>query len=175
MRRLGAGVVAVLLSAAACADEMPRQSPPEFVEPAPPGGRFPPSEGLGLDRSPGTPADGYLDWIADLRGGLARVAPMAHTERESALRMIQDLYSSRHEPLERYFGHGGAMYMGDGLAQAVERSAAEFQELMRQLAAMDEDPARLQNTVRAADQALRDVEAEGQGAGLRPTAPHRDS
>jgi hypothetical protein len=164
----------LLLGTLACADEVPRQSPPEFVEPVPPGGQFLGEAVAGQEQAQGTPSDGYLDWTAALRAGLDRVVPMAQTEREAALRMMQDLYSSRHEYLELYFGHGGVMYVGDGLAEAVARSTAEFHALLGLLAGVDEDPSRLENTIRAAHQALYDIETEGNAAGLRPTAPHRD-
>jgi hypothetical protein len=164
----------LILGTTACADEVPRQSPPEFVEPVPPGGQFLGEAVAGQEPAHGTPSDGYLDWTAALRGGLDRVIPMAHTERDAALRMIQDLYSSRHEYLELYFGHGGVMFVGDALAEAVARSAAEFHALMALLADVDEDPNRLEDTVRAAHQALYDIETEGGAAGLRPTAPHRN-
>jgi hypothetical protein len=165
------GAVLVL---AGCADEVPQQDTPEPVEAPSPAGDFSGQGAGGEDLSPGTPAEGYVAWIADLRSGLARVESLALTERETALRMVQDLYASRLEYLERYFGGGGMMYVSDGMARAVDRSAAEFQSLMEQLAGVDDDPARLADTVRAADQALYDIEAEGQAAGLRPTAPHRD-
>jgi hypothetical protein len=164
----------LVLGTMACADEVPRQSPPEFVEPVPPGGQFLGEAVAGQEQAHGTPADGYLEWTAALRAGLDRVIPMAQMEREAALRMIQDLYSSRHEYLERYFGHGGVMYVGDRLAEAVARSAAEFHVLMALLADVDVDPSRLEDTVRAAHHALYDIETEGSAAGLRPTAPHRD-
>jgi hypothetical protein len=169
MRRL---IPFAALALTVCAEEMPRQSPPEFVEPVPPSGQYPPRSESDQTLSPGTPASGYVDWIADLRRGLARVADLAQTEPETARFTLEELYASRHEYLERYFGSGGAMYMGDGLAQAVDRSAIHFQELMRQLATMDEEPARIEESVRAAEQALYDVEEAARAAGLPPTAPH---
>jgi hypothetical protein len=174
MRGTAVLAAVLLVSTTACADEVPRQSPPEFVEPVPPGGQYLGEAVAGQEPAHGTPSDGYLDWTADLRAGLDRVIPMARTDREAALRMISDLYSSRHEYLELYFGYAGVMFVGDGLAEAVARSAAEFHALMGLLAGIDEDPSRLEDTVRAAQHALYDIETEGSAAGLRPTAPHRD-
>lgn len=175
MKGIAAFVVALSLVVPACADELPRQSPPEFVEEAPPGGRYPPDPMALPEIMPGTPANGYIDWVADLRAGLARVeADATASEREESLRLMQDLYATRHEYLEHYFGRGGALFVGDGMAEAVARSAAELHDLMRRLADPAEDASRLRDTIRAADQALYDVEAEGRAAGLSPTAPHGD-
>jgi hypothetical protein len=169
------GVAAVLagtLAIVACADEVPRQSPPEFVE-APPREGYVGEAAAGADdaTAPGTPAGGYLDWIADLRAGLHRVAAVAVADRETALREVQELYASRHEYLQIYFGDGGAMYVNDELAQAVERSADAFRSLIRQLASMAEDDAAVEDAVAGAARSLDEVESAAHAAGLPADAP----
>jgi hypothetical protein len=170
--RAAAAVLAGTLAMVACADEVPRQSPPEFVE-APPRDGYLGEAVVGQDdvTAPGTPAGGYLDWIAELRSGLERVADVAVTDRETALREVQELYASRHEYLQLYFGDGGAMYVSDELAQAVERSADEFRSLIRQLASMADDGAAVEDAVAAAARSLDAVAATAHAAGLPADAP----
>jgi hypothetical protein len=171
--RAAAAVLAGTLAMVACADEVPRQSPPEFVE-APPRDGYVGEAVAGQDddvAAPGTPAGGYLDWIAELRSGLDRVAAVAVTDRETALREVQELYASRHEYLQLYFGDGGAMYVSDELAQAVERSADEFRSLIRQLASMADDGAAVEEAVAAAARSLDAVAATAHAAGLPADAP----
>jgi hypothetical protein len=170
--RAAAAVLAGTLVVVACADEVPRQDPPEFVE-APPRDGYLGEAVAGQDdvAAPGTPAGGYLDWIAELQSGLDRVAAVAVTDRETALREVQELYASRHEYLQIYFGDGGAMYVSGELAQAVERSADEFRSLIRQLASMADDGVAVEDAVAAAARSLDAVAATAHAAGLPADAP----
>jgi hypothetical protein len=185
--RVAAAVLAGLVTAVACADEAARQDAPGYVaEPSPaasPTTGVPgpdddvapgqPGMSLGQDAAiaPGTPAGGYQDWVADLRSGLDRTVRVAGTDREAALHEVRELYASRHEYLQLYFGDGGVLHAGDGLAQAVERSAAEFRSLMRQLASMGGDGAAVGAAVEAARGSLDAIEAEAVAAGLPAAAP----
>jgi hypothetical protein len=174
MRRMVSGGL-LLCAVLGCTDTQEELPPAERSPPATAADDGAPVAGdpprLEAELGPGTPAGGYVDWTTELRGVLARVVNEAQQDREAALRMVQDAYAARHEYLERYFGPGGLMFASDELAQAVDRSASHFHELIRQLASMEEEPGRIEETVRAAQQALYDVEAHGQAAGLPPDAP----
>jgi hypothetical protein len=171
MKRLS-GVIAGLLVLAACADEVPRQEPPAFVEAPPPQGYL----GEAIAGEPAadaaaTPPGGYTEWIAELRAGLLGAERLAQSERQEALREVQSLYAARHEFLQLYFAEGGAMYSGPGLADAVATSADDFRLLMRELASMEEDAAGLQQALDMARRSLDRIEAEARAAGVPPGAP----
>jgi hypothetical protein len=171
--RAAAAILAGTLAVAACADEVPRPDPPGVEEDSPQDGYMEEQvvAGEADAAAPGTPAGGYLDWIAALRTGLDRVAGVSVADRETALREVQELYASYHEYLQLYFGDGGAMYVSDELAQAVERSADEFRSLIRRLASMADDDAAAGDAVTGARQSLDEVESAAHAAGLPADAP----
>src|SRR5687768_3076650 len=58
------------------------------------------------------PSGGWLDWIADMRAGLANVNTQAAEDRNAALENVQQLIQSRHAYLVQYFGPGGSAHAG---------------------------------------------------------------
>lgn len=168
MRRLW---IPVFLSAAACADEIPEDvsaqmeaaravqsgdtivTPPlaELLQTAPPGG--------------------HADWIRDISMGLDTVPAMAAVDRGEALHAVRELYARRFEPLRQFYGAEGVAHAGVGLEQAIDQSAAQFQELMRQLAETGGDAETVGQNVRATQESLSAIEAAARSAGLTPAAP----
>lgn len=170
MRRIW---LATTLLAVACADEIPEdvsaqmeaartasgasadtiavETPEEVLVTAPPGG--------------------HADWIRDIRTGLDTVPADAVVDRGEALHAVQELHDRRFAALRQFYGPGGAAEAGTQLSQSIEGAGARLQELMRLLASDAADAALIEQTVRAAQDALDQVEAAARAAGLPPHAP----
>lgn len=80
---------------------------------------------------PGTPPGGLDAWIDDIRAGLDGLPRRARQDPDSAEQAALDLYLSRQEYIERYYGAGGPRAGGQALAAAVDAAEASFHELMR--------------------------------------------
>ena len=174
MRRIW---LATALLAVACADEIPEdvsaqmeaartaseastdtlaaETPEELLVTAPPGG--------------------HADWIRDIRTGLDTVPADAEVDRGEALYSVQELYARRFTALREFYGPGGVAESGAQLAQSIENAGARLQELMRLLASDGADAALIEQTVRATQDALAEVEAAARAAGLPPGAPREIS
>lgn len=164
-------VTAVVLCAASCADEMPRDVQ-DATSPEPPAAASPDTVSA-LNDAPqiGQPPGGYVSWIEDMRAELPGILTAASQDRGDALDAAQRLYAARQQPLTDAFGEGGSAHAGDAMAEAVARADQLFRELIRQLATDEAGIDMLRETVSGLQQALTDVEVEGAAAGLPPTAP----
>lgn len=165
--------LAVTLVSVACADEIP-EDVSEQMEAARAANRQDPDSLTGP--SPNellvtAPAGGHADWIRDIRTGLDTVPAAAAIDRGEALHVVQELYSRRYEPLRLFYGTNGAAHAGPQLAQAVETAGTRLQELMRHLAGNAEDGATIEESVRATQESLDQVESAARAAGLPPSAP----
>lgn len=76
----------------------------------------------------GVPDGGLEQWAADLRRGLEEVELAPRTSHDRVL----ELYTTRQEYIEMYYGPGGRITGDDHpeLAEAVEEQEARFHELM---------------------------------------------
>lgn len=174
MRRMW---LATAVLAVACADEIPEdvsahmeaartanEAPADTItEPTP--------EELLVNAPPG----GHADWIRDIQTGLDTVPADAGLDRGEALYAVQELYSRRFAALRQFYGPGGAAESGTQLSQSIENAGAQLQALMRHLASDAADAAVIEQTVRAAQDALDQVEAAARAAGLPPHAPREAS
>ncbi|HET9438933.1 MAG TPA: FTR1 family protein, partial [Longimicrobiales bacterium] len=88
---------------------------------------------------PNTP-EGDLDrWVADIRSGIEPLAEQARTDAPSAQRQALDLYVTRQEYIEMYYGPGGRLQASAELGAEIEKAEAHFHELMQRLGAKPVD------------------------------------
>lgn len=100
---------------------------------------------------PGTP-DGDLDrWVKDVRKGVAEVPALMKTDRLAAQRVAVNLYASRQEYSEMYYGEEGRLYQNDELAFAISDAEQRFHELLKLLMANDASVTTVKTAVKALD------------------------
>ncbi|MEX1181951.1 MAG: hypothetical protein WEF86_01860 [Gemmatimonadota bacterium] len=162
------------ITAAACADEMPRDVR-EATAPAADTGAPAPDTVTDPFTVPVVPLPpgGYVSWISDIRETLPSILEQAEQDRGEAQDALQQLYLARQQPLREQFGKGGEAATGDEMDAAIERVEEHFDELMRQLAEVAVPAERLEETAAELQLALTDVETAGTAAGLPPEAPRR--
>jgi high-affinity iron transporter len=140
------------LGLAACAQEPTPQVAEQEAAPAAP------STGL----IAGTP-EGDLDrWVADIRTGIAPLPEQSRTDAASAGRKALDLYISRQEYIEMYYGAAGRLKASAALGVEVETAEARFHDLMKLFNAPPVDPAAVTAAVEALDAQQARVLAEWQ-------------
>ena len=99
----------------------------------------------------GTP-DGDLDtWVGDIRRGIATLPADAKTDVAAAGRKTNDLYISRQEYIEMYYGVGGRLKASEALGLEIENSEARFHELMKIFLAQPVDVSAIDGAVKALD------------------------
>ena len=104
-----------------------------------------PAADSGLIR--GTPPGDLENWVADMRAGLDTAAAEVKTDRAAAQKRVVDLYASRQEYSEMYYGENGRMGPTPELAESIKTAETRFHELMALL--MASPP--------ATEQAIRDA------------------
>ena len=108
----------------------------------------------------GTP-DGDLDtWVADIRNGIAPLPEQSRTDVVGAGRKALDLYISRQEYIEMYYGEGGRLKASAALGVEVDLAEARFHDLMKLFNAPPVDPAAVSTAVKALDEQQARVLAE---------------
>lgn len=106
-----------------------------------------PNDGL----IPGTAPGDLGDWVKDIRRGIADLPAASQKDAPAAQRIAIQLYVSRQEYNEMYYGAEGRIKTNSPeLAQAIETAEERFHELMRLLGT--QHPAR--GAVQAAVDAL---------------------
>ena len=88
-----------------------------------------PAAGTGLVA--GTPEGDLEEWIADVQNGLETAAQQATGNSAEMHRRVLDLYVSRQEYIEMYYGPGGRLMPTPQLADAVKLAETRFHEVMR--------------------------------------------
>lgn len=78
----------------------------------------------------GTPAGGLADWIADVRHGLAAVTRKAGADPSGASKSALDLYLTRQEYIEMYWGSYGRLNRGSQLGPAVKEAETRFHAIL---------------------------------------------
>lgn len=111
----------------------------------------------------GTPAGDLEDWVADIRSGLDSVKLILADNRAEAHRRVLDLYVTRQEYLEMYYGPGGRMQPSAELMTAVKLNETRLHELMRLTGATPQAEQAAIDT--AIDAALRQLDAVLANAG----------
>ncbi|MBX6363951.1 MAG: hypothetical protein IRZ00_08790 [Gemmatimonadetes bacterium] len=80
----------------------------------------------------GTPPGGLEDWIADVRRGLMAAAERWAADSADAQRQALDLYLTRQEYIEQYYGTGGRLAADSALGASVKAAEARFHEVLQQ-------------------------------------------
>lgn len=104
---------------------------------------------------PGTPEGDLADWAADIRAGLDEVSVLVATDVAAAQRKALDLYVTRQEYAEMYYGVDGRNRATDELANAIETAEERFHVVMKLLA----NPAPALADVKSAVDALDEQQA----------------
>jgi high-affinity iron transporter len=130
----------VLCAVATACAEQPANDAGQTVAVAPAGGLI-----------AGTP-DGDLDqWVADIRTGIAPLAEEARTDAGAAQRQALDLYVTRQEYIEMYYGAAGRLKASAALGAQVETAETRFHELMKLLGEQPVDVVAVAAAVKALD------------------------
>lgn len=98
-----------------------------------------PAEAEGLIQ--GTPEGGALDWVADIDAGLDSVPVLLGRAPATVQSHVLDLYVSRQEYLEMYYGPNGRLESSPSLAEAIDGNEARFHDLMQAVSAETPDSA----------------------------------
>src|SRR5690606_8001489 len=151
------GVLLCLALASACGQTADEATPAgEAAATAPAGGLI-----------AGTP-DGDLDqWVADIREGIATLPELARTDGPGASRKALELYITRQEYIEMYYGAGGRLNASAALDAKIEAAEARFHELMQLLNKQPIDLAAVAPAVEALDKAQAEVLAAWKKEGKR--------
>jgi hypothetical protein len=123
---------------------------------------------------PGTPAGGLERWVGDIRSGIAPLPAMAAVDPARAQQHALDLYLSRQEYIELYYGDRGRLARHPEVIAGVDAAEARFHELLR-LLGRDPAPERAEiaGAVADLDEALRDLLGQARAAAvpLDPAGP----
>jgi hypothetical protein len=79
----------------------------------------------------GTPPGDIEQWIQDMRSGLDSVKAVISTNRPESHRRLLELYVTRQEYVEMYYGPSGRMSPQPELSTAVKLNETRFHEAMR--------------------------------------------
>ncbi|MFQ5680073.1 MAG: FTR1 family protein, partial [Gemmatimonadota bacterium] len=121
---------------------------------------------------PGTPPGGLVEWVEDIRTGLRDLPGALQQDPPAAGQRVTELYLSRQEYIERYYGAGGPRQGGEALSRAVVDAESRFHDLMR--IAGHQPPADSEAVARAVDAleaGLGTVLDEARAAGVPLHAP----
>ena len=106
-----------------------------------------PNDGL----IPGTPEGDLGDWVKDIRRGIRTLPAMAATDAGKAQRTAIELYVTRQEYDEMYYGKQGRLHASPELAQAIATAEERFHELMKLLGTSKPTPEAVKSAVSALD------------------------
>ena len=123
---------------------------------------------------PNTPPGGLEQWVADIRSGLEVVPAQVASDPALAQKTTLDLYVTRQEYLELYYGENGRYFATAALADAIARDEAAFHrilELVNPAAAGESAEADVRAALDVLDARLDDVLAEARAAGVDLSRP----
>ena len=83
---------------------------------------------------PGTPEGDLADWVKDIRKGIAEVPELTKRNPAQAQKKALDLYVTRQEYAEMYYGVDGRNKATEELSAAIEGAEARFHVVMQLLA-----------------------------------------
>lgn len=101
---------------------------------------------------PGTPDGDLADWVRDIRNGIAAIPALAASDQAAAQSRTLDLYITRQEYAEMYFGVDGRQRQSAELAAAIATAEERFHELMKLLAAERPSADEVRSAVAALDE-----------------------
>lgn len=100
---------------------------------------------------PGTPDGDLGDWVNAIRSGIATLPAEAKTDPAAAGRKTNELYVTRQEYIEMYYGAGGKLKASEKLGAEIETAETRFHELMKVFIAQPVDVAAVEQAVKALD------------------------
>lgn len=121
----------LLLAAATAACDAPAQKNAIAADADPASSISMPNDG-GL--IPGTPDGDLADWVEDIRDGIADVPALTKENPAEAQKKTLDLYVTRQEYAEMYYGLDGRNKATDELSAAIETAEERFHVLMQMFA-----------------------------------------
>lgn len=80
---------------------------------------------------PGTPEGGLERWVDEVRSGVAGLPELASRDPAAAKNQALQLYVTRQEYIEIYYGSGGRAVRDAALAEAVTTAESRFHDLLR--------------------------------------------
>ena len=83
---------------------------------------------------PGTPAGDLADWVKDIRKGLDDIPALTRQNPADAQKKALDLYITRQEYAEMYYGLDGRNKASEELSAAIETAEQRFHVVMQLLA-----------------------------------------
>ncbi len=120
----------------------------------------------------GTPAGGLRDWIGDVRQGLGGIPAEAARDEASAQRAALELYLTRQEYIEMYWGVAGKLTRGTTLGPAVKEAETRFHLVLAELQpGKKPQPAVLEREIASLGEQYDRVIAAAEQAGV-PLDPH---
>ena len=106
---------------------------------------------------PGTPPGDLDAWVREIRAGIAALPAAVAQDPAAAQRTALDLYVTRQEYLEMYYGVDGRLKQSEELAAAVETAEERFHELLKLFTTPQPATAPIQAAVDALDQQQAEV------------------
>ena len=100
---------------------------------------------------PGTPPGDEGDWIADIRNGIADIPELAAKDAAAAQKKALELYVTRQEYSEMYYGVNGRNKATPELAEAIATAETRFHDLMKLLSSTTPDAGEVKAAVKALD------------------------
>ena len=82
---------------------------------------------------PGTPTGDLGDWVKDIREGIAKLPALARTNVAAAQSRALELYVTRQEYNEMYYGVNGRTKVSEELAKEIATAEERFHELLQLL------------------------------------------
>ncbi|HUP88951.1 MAG TPA: hypothetical protein VM100_06365 [Longimicrobiales bacterium] len=106
---------------------------------------------------PGTPAGDEGDWVADIRKGISLIPAMVEKDPAAAQKKALELYVTRQEYSEMYYGANGRNKATAELATAITTAEERFHDLLKLLSAKPVVKADVKVAVKALDKQQRTV------------------
>lgn len=133
MRALGwSTTIAALVAAAAAGGCRGRGASDADAQNRPAAGSVPTARGP-VTLAAGTPAGGLRDWTREVRSGLSEVPSLAVKDVTAAQKTALELYLTRQEYIEMYWGTSGKLTRGGALGPAVKEAETRFHLILSQL------------------------------------------
>lgn len=88
-----------------------------------------PNDGL----LPGTPAGDEGDWITEIRQGIKAIPAMAEKDAPAAQKRALELYVTRQEYSEMYYGVNGRNKVSDEMGKEIATAEERFHDLLKLL------------------------------------------
>lgn len=166
MRATLFALIACSLTVAAC--DSPRGTQAVAASPAAEAAAVTPTTPTPAGLIAGTPEGDLGDWVKEIRAGIAKVPALVDSDPTAAQKAALDMYVTRQEYAEMYYGVDGRIKGSPELAQAIETAEERFHDVMKLLATTTPKPDRaaVENAVDALDAQQKTVAKLFKASGL---------